>query len=127
MQRPTFRDLSDSNLQRAYERNEAGVEVWDLTQWALAMIGEAGEACNAVKKLNRIEVGDPATKPEELSDLQNALADELADIVIYADLLAQRAGINLGHAVAEKFNRTSVKVGCKTMFGAVAGCDWRRS
>lgn len=35
------------------------------------------------------------------------LADELADVVLYADLLAQKAGIELAGAIRAKFNRVS--------------------
>jgi NTP pyrophosphatase (non-canonical NTP hydrolase) len=73
------------------------------------MAGEAGEACNAVKKLRRHADGmntaeDPATEAECVA----AIAVELADTVIYADLLAARLGIDLGDAVREKFNTVSV-------------------
>jgi len=37
--------------------------------------------------------------------------DEIADMVIYADLLAQRLGRKLEDAIKNKFNQTSDKVG----------------
>lgn len=110
-----FRALRDANAERAFERNAQGVNAWTTTQWALGMFGECGEVCNVIKKFNRIESGDPATLPSEEFALNRALADELADVVIYADLLAQRAGIDLGEAVIKKFNKTSAKVGCRTV------------
>lgn len=111
----SFQDLRSANVARAFERNPLGVHVWTATQWALGMFGECGEACNVIKKFNRIESGDPATLPSEEFALTRALAEEIADIVIYADLLAQRAGIDLGEAVTKKFNKTSAKVGCQTV------------
>lgn len=60
------------------------------------MAGECGEACNLVKKLRR---GENIHKDH--------IAHELADLVIYADLLAARLNINLGAAVVEKFNMVS--------------------
>ena len=39
------------------------------------------------------------------------LADELADVVIYLDILAAQLGIDLGDAVMKKWNKTSEKVG----------------
>lgn len=36
-----------------------------------------------------------------------AFADELADVIIYADLIAARLGIDLGDAVRRKFNEVS--------------------
>lgn len=60
------------------------------------MAGECGEACNLIKKLRRGE--DVPTED---------IAFELADLVIYADLLAERLGIDLGAAVRAKFNFVS--------------------
>ena len=113
----SFNDLTIANSKRAFERNDAGVHCWTPTQWALGMFGECGEACNIIKKLNRIETKDPATNASEFDDLISALADELADIVIYADLLAQRCDIDLGSMIQTKFNETSIKVGCETFLG----------
>lgn len=66
--------------------------------WGNAMAGECGEACNVVKKIDRD--GDTPQRRQHL-------ADELADLVIYADLLAARFGIDLGAAVVKKFNEVS--------------------
>jgi len=65
------------------------------------MAGECGEACNVVKKIDRDGWSE---------DLQLKLAKELADVVTYADLLAARFGIDLGQAVAMKFNEVSERV-----------------
>ncbi len=79
---------------------------WSPTDWGCAMAGEAGEACNKVKKLRRGE-------DVPLKDI----ADELADTVIYADLLAARLGINLGQAIREKFNEVSEQRGSDILLG----------
>lgn len=81
---------------------------WTLAQWACAMAGEAGEACNIIKKMFR---GDFDMREK---DAKQALADELADVIIYADLLAHAAGIDLGNAVIDKFNEVSNKKGAQT-------------
>lgn len=95
---------------------------WNLADWSNAMCGEAGEAANVVKKMRRTEselwarqlypgdsghpVADaPAPQAREL--LRAQLANELADVVTYCDLLAHHAGINLSEAIARKFNRVS--------------------
>ncbi len=83
---------------------------WSLSDWFTATLGELGEAANVAKKLNRVRdgiVGNSET-PEQLQEM---LADEIADTFIYLDLLAQAAGINLQDAVVEKFNKTSAKIG----------------
>jgi NTP pyrophosphatase (non-canonical NTP hydrolase) len=97
---------------------------WTLADWANAMGGEGGEAQNAIKKIRRIDTslwdkqlypGDSETG-SELAQLASTparlvliekLADELADMILYADLLATKAGIDLGEAVRSKFNRVS--------------------
>lgn len=74
------------------------LEEWSLTDWATALSGEVGEACNLIKKGRR---GEPIERA--------ALVEELADAQIYLDLLCARLGVDLGHAVAYKFNRVSEK------------------
>jgi len=85
----------DNQITAAYRGNE--------------LAGEVGEACNVIKKLERERLGilgSRATVEE--------LADELADVVICADLIAMHYGIDLEAAVARKFNATSEKVGLCT-------------
>lgn len=48
------------------------------------------------------------------------VADEMADAIISLDLLASEMGIDLGEAVARKFNRTSVKYDLKTRLPEIA-------
>ncbi len=85
---------------------------WTAADWSNAMCGEAGEAANIVKKLRRLEGSFPSTVPSLPRErLTQELADELADVVLYADLLAQKVGIDLGDAVRRKFNRKSHEQG----------------
>jgi NTP pyrophosphatase (non-canonical NTP hydrolase) len=86
------------------------LDEWSITDWATAMAGECGEACNEVKKLRRLDGADASQdKPQARDRLREKIAHELADLVIYADLLAARLGIDLGDAVVEKFNEVSAK------------------
>jgi NTP pyrophosphatase (non-canonical NTP hydrolase) len=71
------------------------------------MAGEAGETCNVVKKLRRAECGMRGVLDADPAGLLARLADELADTVTYADLLATYYGIDLAAAIASKFNRVS--------------------
>jgi NTP pyrophosphatase (non-canonical NTP hydrolase) len=96
----TFERLREANVARCEDVFHP-LKSWSLTDWACAMAGEAGEACNVVKKTHR---GDYRADPKKA---KSDLAAELADVVIYLDLLAARAGIDLGDAVIEKFNRVS--------------------
>lgn len=100
----TFDDLRKANTNRQKEWETSSK--LDLSYLGNAAAGEMGETCNVIKKLERERLGltgSRATKRE--------LADELADTLIYLDLIANRAGINLGEAVRKKYNDTSAKYG----------------
>jgi NTP pyrophosphatase (non-canonical NTP hydrolase) len=103
----TFRALRRANVSRKI-RWHGDADEWSGADWSNAMAGECGEACNIVKKLRRHEThtGTSYNTPE-LEALLPMLADELADVVTYADLLADKYGIDLDRAVREKFNRVS--------------------
>lgn len=76
---------------------------WSEAQWACALAGEVGELCNLIKKRFRGIKTDKVTK--------KMLADEIADIATYLDLLAAKLDISLGEAICNKFNEVSVKRG----------------
>jgi NTP pyrophosphatase (non-canonical NTP hydrolase) len=97
----SFKDLRKISEQRCNESFFPLVSK-DGPWWGNAMAGECGEACNVVKKIDRDGWSE---------ELQSKLAKELADVVTYADLLAARFGIDLGKAVAMKFNEVSERVG----------------
>jgi NTP pyrophosphatase (non-canonical NTP hydrolase) len=79
---------------------------WSLSDWGVALFGEVGEACNIIKKLNRIRDGiNRNTKPKE--HYKGELAFELADSQMYLVLLAAAADIDLAKAVVTKFNMVS--------------------
>lgn len=88
---------------------------WSLADWSNAMCGEAGEAANVVKKLRRLETGladqqlyaGDSGHVMEREALLAKLADEIADVLLYLDLLAHAAGVDLAWATAAKFNRVS--------------------
>lgn len=88
---------------------------WKLSAWSNAVLGELGEAANVIKKIER---GDFS-----LEDAREELAKEFADVLIYLDLLAFRAGIDLGQATIKKFNETSVKVGSTIRLHSLGWAD----
>lgn len=124
----SFNQLREANLRRLpVFKNKKGEVIhkpdgsdWLLTQWANALQGENGELAelilvaaltksigtvgNEAKKLDR---ADFSMTPE----LRQKIANELADVATYLDILAYRCGINLGTAVVEKFNAVSERVG----------------
>ena len=78
------------------------------------LAGECGEACNIIKKIARERMGIRGTREGDKGDW---LDEELADIIICADLIAMMRGIDLlgeNGAVVKKFNATSEKCGLKT-------------
>ena len=108
-------DLNFSELRtRSVERCEQvfhKLNDWSPTDWACAMAGECGEACNAIKKIKRMETRTNTAKdPQTYEEAVSIVGDELADMVIYADLLAARLGIDLGAAVVRKFNAVSERM-----------------
>ncbi len=70
------------------------------------LAGETGEACNVLKKLER----DRLSLKGSRSNVQ-ALADELADVIICVELVAAHYGIKMEEAVVKKFNESSDKLG----------------
>ncbi len=108
-----LRTLREANVERCKQsfRSCGG---WSPADWSNAMAGEAGELlevllpmlvrtnsiCNLTKKIPR---GDGVPLEE--------VGKEIADVVIYADLLAHRLGIDLSGAVRQKFDEVSARVG----------------
>jgi NTP pyrophosphatase (non-canonical NTP hydrolase) len=120
----TFNTLRSANTARLPTFKNANGEIchpdtdfgnWSLTDWTTALAGEVGEAANIIKKLRR---GDFTIK-----ECQQQLADELADVQIYLDLLAKAAGIDLGRATIAKFNRKSHELSLP-VFIREDGSDW---
>ena len=101
----TFHRLRKTNVKRCNTAFNHCLSDWSLAEWSNAMAGEAGEACNVTKKILR---GDHPFK-----HYKKDLAKEIADVVVYADLLAAAAGINLEKAVIQKFNEVSDRRKCK--------------
>lgn len=98
-----YRNLRQANLARVTFFNHT-LEGWSPAMWACALAGEVGELCNLLKKQFRNKPGDSAEATNE------AIADEIADIAIYLDLLAARLGIDVARAVEKKFNEKSREV-----------------
>lgn len=84
---------------------------WTGADWSNAMAGEAGEACNVVKKLRRNDLNLKAAVDPERDVLVEHLADELADTFLYLQLLAAHYSIDLPAAIVRKFNAISEREG----------------
>lgn len=98
----TFAHLHAVNADRCINGWNHRLEDWSLSDWLIAIGGEVGEALNVVKKLNRERDGiigntvSPAV-------LMEALADELADAVIYIDLIASRLDVEVDQRTFDEF------------------------
>lgn len=130
----TFNTLRNANIKRIPTfKNKHGKLAhskpdgsdWTPSQWLQAVVGELGEYANVRKKFER---GDLS-----LEEFQVEAAKELADVMIYLDILAQRCldtptavhphGINLGEATISKFNEVSTRVN-SDVFIKSDGSDW---
>lgn len=109
-----FADLRNANLER--QTLWCPDQVPDLSFRGNELGGECGEALNVIKKLERERLGWRGSR-----DTVDHLAEELADVVICADLVAITAGVDLGAAVLRKFNATSDKVGISVKLGLPEG------
>jgi NTP pyrophosphatase (non-canonical NTP hydrolase) len=103
----SFSKLRLANKERQQERDPS--DQITLCYRGNELAGEVGEACNVIKKIERERLG---IRGSRVSIEQ--LAEELADVVICADLIAMSEGIDLDLAIRQKFNATSTKYGLKT-------------
>lgn len=107
-----IQDVVEECHERALLWHPGGLEEWSVADWATAMAGEAGEVCNAVKKLRRIQTGARrASGPENEAEAVKQIGDEIADTFLYLVLLADRIGVDFEQAVRQKFNAVSIREG----------------
>lgn len=94
-----FEEFRRANFERCKSAFHT-IDSWSETDWATAIAGEVGEACNMIKKRRR---GEDVPVSE--------VGKELADVVTYVDLLCSRLGLKLEDVLASKFNEVSERVG----------------
>ena len=108
-------EFVDVNIDRCNRWHTGGLDDWTLAEWNQAVTGEWGEACNAAKKLKRVQDGianlaDHGTLLEDEQEARAKFLEECADTFIYLTIAATAATGNpyaLSEAITEKFNRTS--------------------
>jgi len=111
--------IVDTSLARANRWHPQGIDEWSALEWSAAMAGEAGEACNAAKKLRRLELGiesrnEPDRHYRDTQAARLAIAKEAADTILYALLLMNRVGLSgedVERAIANVFNAKSEEYG----------------
>lgn len=109
MNKLSFGVLSQANDERAREWTKSATRALGVEFAMIELAGEVGELANEIKKSLRAASGLVGGKVDD-----EQIRRELADVVICADLLARKLGIDLGEAVVEKFNYTSRKHGFVT-------------
>jgi len=104
----TFDAFRVANKARCLKWHPAGIDSWSPSDWLTAVTGELGELASLLKMRNRERDGLPGNK---FSPTDKQVADEVADVLTYLDLLAEVLGVDLGRAAAQKFNEVSERVG----------------
>ena len=119
MKQLTFETLNQINCSRALRWHPQGIDEWSVNDWLAAFGGEAGEALSAGKKHRRLLSGiqQHGDVPDGLFDAEAKILEELADAVIYADLVATRLGRSLADAIVAKFNAISEREGFPERLG----------
>jgi NTP pyrophosphatase (non-canonical NTP hydrolase) len=104
----TFAAFRRANAARCVKWHPEGIASWSSSDWLTAVTGELGELASLLKMRNRERDGLPGNK---FSPTDKMIADELADVLTYLDLLAEVLGVDLGAAAVSKFNEVSERVG----------------
>lgn len=110
--------LSFASLKEANDRRNLLIypycQKWDTMHWGCALAGEVGELCNRLKKWERddIKQGENYTDYEARKvQERDEIGKEIADVVLYADLLASKLKLTLSELVRAKFNEVSKRKG----------------
>lgn len=84
-----------------------------ISYWGMAMMGEGGELCNLLAKIERVNAGAvDAGNSIAMSEItKEKLAEEIGGIVIYLAILSRYLGIDLETAMIDTFNAKSEKIG----------------
>ena len=104
----TFAAFREANVARCLKWHPDGIESWSPSDWLTAVAGELGELASLLKMRNRERDGLVGNK---FSPTDQQIADEIADVFTYLDLLAHVLGVDMAKAITEKFNRVSERNG----------------
>jgi NTP pyrophosphatase (non-canonical NTP hydrolase) len=108
----SIQHLQQLNAQRAKRWHNGDLHAWSPLEWGGALAGEAGEACNAAKKLRRDQLGlanRDGRAATEGTDYRHKVAKECADTILYALLLIEVVGHDAEQTLCEVFNAKSVE------------------
>ena len=108
----TFNELRGANETRGRQWQGRTNGLWNMEFAAIELGGETGEALDAIKKFKRYLEGWKGGYEYKEQALE-AIGDEIGDVIICADRLANALGLDTGEIVKNKFNKTSIKHGFK--------------
>lgn len=107
--------FQEMNAQRGKRWHNGDLNQWNLLEWAAAMAGEAGEACNAAKKVRRLELGlmnrEGGIEQRDVEALKAKLANEAGDTLIYSLLILSVLGERASDVIARVFDGKSIEYG----------------
>lgn len=112
--------INIANRFRAVKWHPEGLGSWSPSDWMTALVGEVGEACNVIKKMNRLRDGLQQKQVEKDAKIAGVSVDvflraqlemEIGDAYLYLDLLASTFDLPLEQCVRKTFNRVSVREG----------------
>lgn len=115
----TIEQMQQQSKLRA-ERWHRGKPKWSLLEWAGAMAGEAGEACNKAKRIKRLDddmvsltvedgvgSGTRHVIADQREKLTIAVAEEACDTILYAICLLNELDVDAEDLLREVFNKKS--------------------
>ena len=107
--------FQEINEKRAIRWHKEGETQWSLLEWCGAMAGEMGEACNIAKKLRRLDLQLPNKEKgidnNKKIELENHLATEIADTIIYGLIILSKLKIDSSLIIAQVFDKKSIEYG----------------
>ncbi len=101
-----FSELKSANqlrCERDFNERLDDTSTYTPADWVLSVVEETGEIAGAI-------LGATGKKRSKKHLTMADVGNEIADAVIYLDLLATRLGMNLGDLVVAKFNATSARM-----------------
>ncbi len=108
----TLREKSIIRAVEFHKGNDPERNLEELLFRSTELGGEAGELLDGIKKLARTKRNMAGGK--DVKKCINNIEEEIADVIICCDRVAEYFGIDLEKAVVKKFNKTSKSKGFKT-------------
>ncbi len=114
-----IKELQEKNELRGKRWHQGDLAQWTTLEWTAAMAGEAGEACNAAKKMRRLDLELPnkeaGLQKHNYSELERNVVKECADTIIYALLVMSSLGYDAETMIKHVFNTKSEEYGFPEM------------